>query len=96
MQSKIVWSSQGQAATYVQHQDAFFRAHLAAQGSPGASGAPSPGPLALFRLTHRVSSSWHQPGKGWGATLQDGGGVQAVHDPPGGIAAYLRLPLSRT
>ena len=29
------------------------------------------------------------------STLHDGGQVQAVPDPPGGIAAYLRFPLSR-
>jgi hypothetical protein len=27
-------------------------------------------------------------------TLHDGGQVQAVPDPPGGIAAYLRFPLA--
>ena len=30
------------------------------------------------------------------STLHDGGQVQAVPDPPGGIAAYLRFPLSRS
>jgi len=29
------------------------------------------------------------------STLHDGGEVQAVPNPPGGIAAYLRFPLSR-
>ena len=29
------------------------------------------------------------------STLHDGGQVQAVPDPPGGIAAYLRFPLRR-
>lgn len=30
------------------------------------------------------------------STLHDGGQVQEVPDPPGGIAAYLRFPLSRS
>jgi len=29
------------------------------------------------------------------STLHDGGQVQAVSDPPGGIAAYLRFPFGR-